>query len=149
MAVHAERADRVVAVGASAGGVEALREMAAGLPADLPYAVVVALHMPAGGASVLARIIDRSGPLPAVAARDGQPLTNARIYVSVPDRHVLVDDHKVVLSEGPKENGNRPAINALFRSVALTPGRRRWASFFPECWTTECSASPRSGRAGA
>jgi two-component system, chemotaxis family, protein-glutamate methylesterase/glutaminase len=112
----------VVAVGASAGGVEALKEMAAGLPPDLPYAVLVVLHMPAGAASVLPRIIDRSGPLPAVIARHGQALARGCIYVAVPDHHLLVDDHQVMLSEGPTENGHRPAINALFRSVALQFG---------------------------
>ncbi|HYZ67773.1 MAG TPA: chemotaxis protein CheB, partial [Mycobacterium sp.] len=71
----------VVAVGASAGGVEALSEVAAGLPADLPYAVLIALHLPPSAPSVLARIVDRHGPLPAVAATDGTELTAGRIYV--------------------------------------------------------------------
>ena len=64
----------VVAVGASAGGVEALTEFVAGLPANLPYAVLVTLHMLAGGPSVLARILDRNGPLPARQAVDETPL---------------------------------------------------------------------------
>ncbi len=114
----------IVAVGASAGGVEALGEMAAGLPADLPNALLVALHLPANAPSVLARIIDRSGPLPAMPAKDGAPLEAGVIYVAVPNHHLLVADHQVLLSEGPTENGHRPAINALFRSVALHFGPR-------------------------
>ncbi|MFI5510366.1 chemotaxis protein CheB [Mycobacterium sp. NPDC051804] len=113
----------VVAVGASAGGVEALSEFAAGLPSDLTYAVLVVLHMPPEAPSVLAKIMDRSGPLPAVSATNGTPLEPGRIYVAVPDRHLLVRDNRIVLSEGPTENGHRPAINALFRSVALNFGR--------------------------
>ena len=109
----------VVAVGASAGGVEALTALAAGLPADLPYAVLITLHMPPGAPSVLAKIIDRHGPLPAKTACDGESLEAGRIYVAEPDRHLLVHDDKVLLSEGPTENGHRPAINALFRSAAL------------------------------
>ena len=112
----------VVAVGASAGGVEALTHLAAGLPDDLPYAVLIALHLPPGAPSVLARIIDRHGPLAAEAATDGAELAPGRIYVAVPDRHLLVRDHQVILSEGPTENGHRPAINALFRSAALNYG---------------------------
>ncbi|WP_237683019.1 chemotaxis protein CheB [Mycolicibacterium agri] len=114
----------VVAVGASAGGVEALTHFAAQLPTDLPFAVLVALHMPPTGPSVLARIIGRAGPLPAVTATDGMHIEPGRIYVAAPNRHMLVHDHRVLLSEGPTENGHRPAINALFRSVALNFGPR-------------------------
>jgi len=121
---HNREPHGVVAVGASAGGVEALTEFASGLPADLPYAILVVLHVPANAPSVLAQIIDRSGPLPAVSATDDAPLEAGRIYVAVPNWHLLVEDHRVMLSEGPTESGYRPAINALFRSVALTFGTR-------------------------
>lgn len=114
----------VVAIGASAGGVEALSKLAAGLSPDVPYAYLMVLHVPAGAPSILARIIDRSGPLPAVAAEDGAALEPGHIYVGVPDRHLLVADSHVLLSQGPTENGHRPAINALFRSVAVTFGPR-------------------------
>jgi two-component system, chemotaxis family, protein-glutamate methylesterase/glutaminase len=112
----------VVAIGASAGGVEALTHLVGKLPHDLPYAVLIALHLPPNAPSVLARILDRSGPLPAEAARDGDALTAGKIHVAVPDRHLLVSDHHVILSEGPTENGHRPAINALFRSAAINYG---------------------------
>jgi two-component system, chemotaxis family, protein-glutamate methylesterase/glutaminase len=114
----------VVAIGASAGGVEALSRLAVGLSPDLPYAYLIVLHLPAGAPSVLARIVDRSGPLPAVTAEDGAMLQPSHIYVGGPDRHLLVADHRIVLSEGPTENGHRPAINALFRSVAVAFGPR-------------------------
>lgn len=114
----------VVAIGASAGGVEALSNLAAGLPTDLPYAYLMALHIPAGAPSILARIVDRSGPLPAATAEHGASLQPGHIYVARPDRHLLVADHGIVLSQGPTENGHRPAINALFRSVALAFGPR-------------------------
>lgn len=111
-------------MGGSAGGVEALTKVASGLPADLPFAVLMALHLPAHGPSVLAQIIDRAGPLPAVAAEDGMRLESGHIYVAVPGRHLLTRDHRIALSEGPTENGHRPAINALFRSVAVAFGPR-------------------------
>jgi two-component system chemotaxis response regulator CheB len=121
---HSGAARGVVAVGASAGGVEALTQFAANLPTDLPYAVLTTLHMPPAAPSVLARIIDRSGSLPAVSATDGDALEAGRIYVAVPGRHLLVHDHQTVVSEGPTENGHRPAVNALFRSAALNFGPR-------------------------
>jgi two-component system, chemotaxis family, protein-glutamate methylesterase/glutaminase len=114
----------VVAIGASAGGVEALSNLAAGLSPDVPYAYLMVLHVPAGAPSILARIVNRSGPLPAVAAEHGGALEPGRIYVSSPDRYLLVADHRIVLSQGPTENGHRPAINALFRSVAVAFGSR-------------------------
>ncbi|OXM61184.1 chemotaxis protein CheB [Amycolatopsis vastitatis] len=112
----------VVVAGASAGGVEALRAMVAQLPHDLPAAVLVALHMPSGGTSALPAILDRAGPLPAQAARNGEPLEHGRVYVARPDHHLLVSDGTVALSHGPTENGHRPAINALFRSAAVARG---------------------------
>jgi two-component system chemotaxis response regulator CheB len=114
----------VVAVGASAGGVEALTRLAQGLPENLPYAVLVALHMPVSGPSVLARILDRHGTLPAVTASHGAVVRAGKVYVAVPNRHLLLDGDRLAVSAGPTENGHRPAINALFRSVALSRGTR-------------------------
>ncbi|GAB3564381.1 chemotaxis protein CheB [Amycolatopsis endophytica] len=114
----------LIVVGASAGGVEALREFAAGLPADLPAAVLVVLHLPPGGASALPAILDRAGPLHALSARDGEPLRRAHLYTAVPDHHLLVHDGRIVLSRGPTENGYRPAVDALFRSAAVDRGPR-------------------------
>ena len=79
--------------------------------------------MPANALSVLAKIIDRSGPLPAVSAGDGAALRAGVIQVCVPDRHLFVAHGRSALSEGPTENGYRPAINTLFRSAALSYGR--------------------------
>jgi two-component system chemotaxis response regulator CheB len=114
----------VVAIGASAGGVEALTRLAGGLPSDFPFAVLVVLHLPPNAPSVLAKIIDRSGPLPADSAANGAPLEPARIHVAIPDRHLLVSDHRLLVTEGPREGGYRPAINAMFRSVAVEFGPR-------------------------
>jgi two-component system, chemotaxis family, protein-glutamate methylesterase/glutaminase len=114
----------VIAIGASAGGVEALKQVAASLSPDLPYAVLVTLHMAAASPSVLAQIVDRSGPLPATQAVDGEHLRPGHVYVATPDRHLLVRDHRVVVSRGPTEDGHRPAINPLLRSAAVAFGPR-------------------------
>lgn len=123
MANGVAAAKGVVALGASAGGVEALGALAASLPPDFPFAVMAVLHMTPKAPSVLAQILDRAGPLPAVTAKDGAVLEAGHIYVGVPNRHLLLRDHRIVLSDGPWENGQRPAIDALFRSVALDYGQ--------------------------
>ena len=123
MGLAATPAEGVVAIGASAGGIEALCELAASMPPDFPFAVMVVTHMGRRTPSVLARILDRSGPLPAMAAVDGAVLEAGRLYTAVPDRHLLARDHRVALSVGPSESGHRPAIDALFRSVALDYGQ--------------------------
>lgn len=114
----------LVVIGASAGGVEALRALVAELPADLPGSVLVVLHMPAGGTSALARILDRAGRLPAVTAVPRQRLRPGTIVVAALDHHLLVDDGESVLSRGPTESRRRPAIDALFRSAAQAAGQR-------------------------
>ncbi len=114
----------VVVVGASAGGVEALRALVAGFPPDLPAPVVVVLHIPRRAPSALAAILDRAGPLDAVTAEHGSPLRDGTVYVAPADRHVLVSDGHLHLSFGPTENGHRPAIDPLFRSAAVEFGAR-------------------------
>src|SRR3954447_5845468 len=76
--------EALVVVGASAGGVEALQSLVAGLPPDLPAAVLAVLHAPRTGPSALAAILNRAGPLPAGEAVDGEPLAAGRIYVAPP-----------------------------------------------------------------
>ncbi|MYW94215.1 chemotaxis protein CheB [Amycolatopsis rubida] len=114
----------IVVAGASAGGVEALRSLVGSLPADFPATVLVTMHLSAGARSALPMILDRSGPLPAAAATHGAPLRAGVVYVAPPDRHLLTDDGSVILTQGPTENGHRPAINAMFRSAAVTAGPR-------------------------
>src|SRR6266850_2354285 len=114
----------IIVVGASAGGVEALRDLVRGLPSDLPAAVLVVLHVSPDHKSILPRILTGAGPLPAEHAEDGEPLEPGRIYVAPPDRHLVVDHWVVRLTRSPPEGGHRPAIDTLFRTAARFHGAR-------------------------
>ncbi|MDY7087829.1 MAG: chemotaxis protein CheB [Actinomycetota bacterium] len=118
----------LVVLGGSAGGVEVLREVVAALPADLPAAVLVVLHLPERSESNLAAILNRGGPLPAVTAEHGMPLSPGRILVGAPARHLLVRDGRALLSDAPKQNRARPSVDGLFRSAARWQGNRTVAA---------------------
>jgi two-component system, chemotaxis family, protein-glutamate methylesterase/glutaminase len=107
-----------VVVGASAGGVEALRQLVSALPSDYPAAVLVVLHVAPIATSVLPQILERAGELPAKHAEDGESMKGGHIYVAPPDCHLLVSDGTLTLDHGPRVNGHRPAIDPLFRSAA-------------------------------
>lgn len=114
----------IVVVGASAGGVEALGALVGELPAELAAAVFVVLHVAPEHKSVLPSILSAAGPLPAKHARDGEPIVSGRIYVARPDHHLTLQDGQVRVVKGPRENGHRPAVDALFRTAAHTYGPR-------------------------
>lgn len=110
-------------IGASAGGVEALKAVASRLPDDLPAAICVVLHIAPTSTSALAGILDRAGDLPCRPARNGEALRAGQILVAPPDHHLVVDDGTARVTVGPRENNHRPSVDALFRSAALTRGR--------------------------
>jgi len=114
----------IIVVGASAGGVEALITLVQKLPANFPAALFVVVHFPAQSPSVLPRILNRAGPLPAAHARHEEVIQPGRIYVAVPDHHLLLHSGVVHVVRGPKENHCRPAIDPLFRSAAVAYGPR-------------------------
>jgi two-component system chemotaxis response regulator CheB len=114
----------IVAVGASAGGVEALRQLVAGLPDEFAAAVLVVLHMRPNVPSALAAILQRSGGLLVLQAEDEQPIERGHIYVARPNRHLIVKRGRIALEAGPRENSARPSVDVLFRSAARAYGRR-------------------------
>lgn len=114
----------LIVIGASAGGIEALQDLFSGLPADLPAAVLVVVHMPAEGGRALQRILSRSTSLDVCTATEGELIESGRVYVCRGDTHLLVGLGHVHVRRGPREHGHRPAIDALFRSAAAYYGPR-------------------------
>jgi two-component system chemotaxis response regulator CheB len=114
----------IVVVGTSAGGVEALRALVSGLPADYPGSVFIVMHSAADSPGVLAQILNRAGPLSAANASNRERIHPGRVYVAPPDMHMLLEPGVVRLTRGPKENRFRPAVDPLFRSAAAVYGPR-------------------------
>lgn len=114
----------IVVIGGSAGSGAVLKRIMADLPADLPASIFIATHVPARSSGYVAEMLDGIGPLPVSVAIDGQPIERSKVYVAVPDRHLLLLNGAITLGEGPRENMARPAIDPLFRSAALSYGGR-------------------------
>jgi two-component system chemotaxis response regulator CheB len=115
----------LVVVGASAGGVQALRQFLPSLPPDLPAAVAIVLHrVPAEAGDRLAQLLSRTSRVPVDGVRDGETIRPARAYVAPAGVHLEVSGAEFRLSAGPRENNSRPAIDILFRTAAAAHGRK-------------------------
>ena len=114
----------VVVVGTSAGGIEALKEVVRGLPADFPAAMLVVIHLPPESPGLVPQILARVAALPVAHGSDGEELRRGRVYVAPADAHMVVDGNHVRLVRGPRENLHRPAADPLFRSAAVSHGPR-------------------------
>jgi two-component system chemotaxis response regulator CheB len=119
---------RLLAIGSSTGGPQALFTLVQGLGRDLPVPVVLTQHMPATFTPILATHITRLGALPCAEARNGETLQPGRLYLAPGNRHLLVHEaggsFQARLSDGPAENFCRPSVDPMLRSVTTaTQGR--------------------------
>ncbi|MBP0588383.1 chemotaxis protein CheB [Paraburkholderia sp. LEh10] len=114
---------RIVVIGASLGGLAALRGVIAAFPPNLDAIVLIAMHIGANH-SLLPELLAPHTSLPVEHARHDVVLRSSVILVAPPDRHLMVQDGRTRLSNGPKECFTRPAIDPLFRSAALEFGPR-------------------------
>lgn len=114
----------IVAIGTSAGGVDALRYLASTFRADIPAGILVTMHLSRQFPSEMDRILSHAGPLPAQFARGGEIVRKAHIYLAPAGCHLLLDGDRLVLGTGPRENNARPAIDPMLRSVAMCCGGR-------------------------
>jgi two-component system chemotaxis response regulator CheB len=113
-----------VVIGASAGGLDAVRTIINRLPRNFLAPILVVIHTSPEGPGLLSAILDRAGPLRASTARQAEPIRSGHIYVAPPDSHLIVDRGRIRLTRGPREHRFRPAIDPLFRSAAQPYGDR-------------------------
>jgi two-component system chemotaxis response regulator CheB len=117
--------DRLLAIGASAGGTQAIREVLESMPADAP-ATVIAQHIPAAFSTAFAERLDKHSRMTVIEASDGQPLLAGHAYVAPGGRHLRVVRSGArwlaALSEDAAVRGHRPSVDVLFESVAAHAG---------------------------
>jgi len=114
----------IIAIGGSSGAVGAVKQLCRDLPADLAATLFIVIHVGAEGNNLLASIFDAHSPIAVTTAVEGESLRPGHAYIAPADRHLLVIDNVVRLGHGPRENMARPAIDPLFRSVAVSFGPR-------------------------
>lgn len=118
--------DRIIAIGASTGGTEAIKEVLVQLPADTP-GIVITQHIPKAFSTPFARRMDSCCQMTVYEAQNGQMILPGHVYIAPGDQHLLIerDGARYVcrLDDGPPVNRHKPSVDVLFRSVAQQVGR--------------------------
>jgi len=117
--------DRIIAIGASTGGTEAIRAVLTGLPADSP-AIVIAQHIPAAFSAPFTQRMNSMAAMSVCEPSDGQQIKPGHVYIAPGGRHLLVERdgarYLCRLNDGPAVNRHCPSVDVLFRSVAQNVG---------------------------
>jgi two-component system chemotaxis response regulator CheB len=114
----------IIVIGASAGGFAALKTLVSSLPPNLDASIFIVWHMGSDVKGILPEVLNKLNTIAVYSAKDKDPILPNRIYVAPPDRHLLVEQGRVRVTRGPKENRFRPAVDPLFRSAAYAYGNR-------------------------
>jgi two-component system chemotaxis response regulator CheB len=117
--------NRIVVIGASTGGVEALKRLLAGIPADCPP-ILVTQHMPPRFTEAFAQRLNRELAMTVSEAKHDEPIEPGHVYIAPGSHHLEIGrsgtQKRCVLSDGPPVSGHRPSVDVLFRSAARTVG---------------------------
>jgi two-component system, chemotaxis family, protein-glutamate methylesterase/glutaminase len=113
---------RIIAIGISTGGPNALQFVLSQIPGDFPASILVVQHMPEGFTEMFARRLDECCALDVQEAKSGDLLIAGRVLICPGNRHMMVRrmprGDMAVLNDGPPVNGHRPSVDVLFHSVA-------------------------------
>jgi two-component system chemotaxis response regulator CheB len=115
---------RLVAIGASAGGFQALTQILGRLPVDFSGSIAIVQHRRADESTLLRELLAQRTRLPVIEPCHGEPLRPGHVYIAPPDYHLLVEAGSVALSIDPPVNRSRPSIDVLFDSAAIAYGYR-------------------------
>lgn len=122
---HFASTDKIIAIGASTGGTEAIKNVLQDLPADTP-GIVITQHIPEKFSRPFAERMNRSSAMNVSEAEDGQQILRGHVYIAPGNKHLLVERsgarYICRLNDGPPVNRHRPSVDVLFRSVAMNTG---------------------------
>lgn len=122
--------EKIIAIGASTGGTEAIKDVLLDMPADSP-GIVITQHMPPGFTRTFAERLNRLCRLHVVEAQGGERILPGHAFVAPGDHHLLVErsgaNYVTRLSQGPQVHRHRPAVDPMFESVAQSAGRNALA----------------------
>ncbi len=117
-----DRVKKVVVMGGSEGAFEALLQILPAVPADVPAAFFVVVHIPVDSTNYLPTLLERRSRLRAKPAKDGETMRAGAVYVASPDHHLTIEGTTIHVRRGPRENRHRPAIDPLFRTAVRSFG---------------------------
>lgn len=122
---HFRTTDKIIGIGSSTGGTEAVKDVLAGLEADTP-GIVISQHIPAAFSASFARSCDAITAMTVVEARDHQHILPGHVYIAPGDRHLIVRRdgarYVIALNDGPPVNRHKPSVDVMFRSLAQNAG---------------------------
>jgi len=122
---HFRSTDRIIALGASTGGTEAIKEVLMKLPADSP-AMVITQHIPAAFSLPFAKRMDTVSAMTVCQAEDGQAILPGHVYIAPGDKHLMVERegarYVCRLNDGPPVNRHKPSVDVMFRSIVQHVG---------------------------
>lgn len=122
---HFKTSGKIIGIGSSTGGTEAVKEVLAGLPLDMP-GIVITQHIPATFSKSFAQRANMLTPLTVTEAVDGQQILPGHVYIAPGDKHLIVkrDGARYLcsLNDGPPVNRHKPSVDVMFRSLAENAG---------------------------
>jgi two-component system chemotaxis response regulator CheB len=109
----------IIVIGGSAGSITTLKQIVSTLSKDFKATIFIVVHIPADSKSILPKILSQAGNLQAVHPKDGEAIEPGKIYIAPNDHHIILEQDRILIKRGPKENRFRPSIDVLFRSAAF------------------------------
>ncbi|MDX8382973.1 MAG: chemotaxis response regulator protein-glutamate methylesterase [Ghiorsea sp.] len=122
---HYRTTEKIIAIGSSTGGTEAVKDVLSGLPADFP-GIVISQHIPAAFSASFAARVNECSALVVSEAVDGEQVLPGHAYIAPGDRHLILERsgarYMIRLNDGPAVNRHKPSVDVMFRSVAQHAG---------------------------